>query len=290
MDNKFHFMITSERGKTRSFSVSRSRTKAVLCLSLALMIVSFVGINSSSENVFLKIKVAGLQRDLDETRALNKSIKVQAARKEQEQQALLQHALNELSQRSQVIESILSAVGVDIEIKEEDQKNVGGPYTGLSGDSYEDLTFKVDHYLDTIQSTPLGPPVSGTVTSRFGRRIDPINGKAAFHSGIDIRNERGTKIVVPADGEVIGRGYTAGYGNFLEIDHGNRFITRYLHMKKSLVKRGEQVKRGQVIGLLGNTGRSTGPHLHYEIKYKDKPINPLKFMRIAKYLSQDVKN
>lgn len=289
MDNKFHFMITSERGKTRSVSVSRTRIKAVLCLSLALMIASFVGITSSSENVFLKIKVVGLQRDLDETTALNKSIKVQAARQEQEQQALLKHALSELSQRSQVIESILSTVGVDIEIKEEDQKNVGGPYTSLSGDSYEDLTFKVDHYLDTIQSTPLGPPVSGTITSKFGRRVDPINGKVAFHSGVDIRNERGTKIVVPADGKVIGRGYTSGHGNFLEIDHGNSFITRYLHMKKSLVEREAQVKRGQVIGLLGNTGRSTGPHLHYEVKYKDKPINPLKFMRIAKYISQDVK-
>ena len=155
----------------------------------------------------------------------------------------------------------------------------------MPSDSFENLTFKVDHYLDTIQSVPLGPPVPGTITSKFGKRIDPINKRMAFHSGIDIRNRRGTKIAAPADGKVVSRGYTRGYGNFLEIDHGGGFHTRYLHMKKSLVKRGEQVKRGQDIGLVGNTGRSTGPHLHYEIKYKDKAIDPIKFVRVAKYLS-----
>lgn len=282
-------MITSERGKTRSFAIARKSVKTILCLSLALMLVSLTGINFSSENVFLKIKVAGLQRDLTETRELNKSIKEQAARKEQEQQAMLKHALGELNQRSQVIESILSAVGVDIVIKEDKQRNVGGPYTSLPSDSYENLTFKVDHYLETLQSVPLGPPVPGTITSKYGRRIDPINRKIAFHDGVDIRSKRGTKIIAPAEGKVVSRGYTRGYGNFLEIDHGNSFRTRYLHMKKSLVKRGAQVKRGQVIGLLGNTGRSTGPHLHYEIKYRDKSLNPLKFMTVANRIPVKIK-
>lgn len=289
MDKKFHFLITSERGKTRTFSIARKSVKVIFCLSLAMMVVSLTGINFSSENVFLKIKVAGLQRDLNETRDLNKSIKEQAARKEQEQQAMLTHALSELNQRSQVIESILSAVGVDIEIKEDNIRNVGGPYTSLPSDSYENLTFKVDHYLETLQSVPLGPPVPGTITSKYGRRIDPINRRTAFHDGVDIKNKRGTKVIAPAEGKVISRGYTRGFGNYLEIDHGNSFQTRYLHMKKSLVKKGALVKRGQAIGLLGNSGRSTGPHLHYEIKYQDKSLNPMKFITIANRIPIKIK-
>lgn len=285
MDNKLHFIITSERGKTRSFSASKTKVKTFCIVSLVMFVVSVVGINSSYENVSLRVKVAGLQGDLERNRTLTENIQARAAKQEEEHKIYLQHALKELDQRSQVIESILDTVGVDIQIKEESDNNVGGPYTSLPSDSFENLTFKVDHYLDAIQSVPLGPPVQGTVTSKFGRRVDPINRRTAFHSGIDIRNKRGTEIVAPADGKVVARGYTRGYGNFLEIDHGNTFITRYLHMKKSLVKRGEEVKRGQVIGLVGNTGRSTGPHLHYEIKYKDKSIDPIKFIQIARYLT-----
>ncbi len=285
MDNKLHFLITSERGKTRSFSASKSKIKTICTISVVLLIVSIAGINSTFENLGLRIKVAGLERDLDRNRILTRNIQEAAAKKEQEQNVYLQHALNELDQRSKVIESILDTVGVDIQIKEDSEKNVGGPYASLPSDTFENLTFKVDHYLDTIQSVPLGSPLPGTITSKFGRRVDPINRRTAFHSGLDIKNDIGTEIVAPADGRVVGRGYTRGYGNFLEIDHGNTFITRYLHMKKSLVKQGESVRRGQVIGLVGNTGRSTGPHLHYEIKYRDKAIDPIKFVNVGKYLA-----
>ena len=285
MDDKLHFIITSERGKTRSFSASKSKIKTICTISLMLLLVSITGINSTFENVGLRIKVAGLERDLGRNRILTQDIQAKAAKKEEEQKVYLQHALNELDQRSKVIESILDTVGVDIQVKEDSENNVGGPYASLPSDSFENLTFKVDHYLDTIQSVPLGSPVPGTITSRFGRRVDPFNKRMAFHSGLDIRSDSGTEIHAPADGKVIGRGYTRGEGNFLEIDHGNTFITRYFHMKKSLVKRGENVTRGQVIGLVGSTGRSTGPHLHYEIKYRDKVINPIKFVNVAKYVA-----
>ena len=127
----------------------------------------------------------------------------------------------------------------------------------------------------------------GAITSRFGTRTDPFNQRKAFHEGIDIRNHMGTKIMATADGKVVGSGYSAGFGNYVILDHGNNFRTKFLHLKKRAVRWGEKVSRGQLIGYLGSTGRSTGPHLHYEINYRKKAVDPLKFMRIAKYISLD---
>ena len=114
MDNKLHFIITSERGKTRAFSASKAKVKTICSLTLVLLFVSIVGINSSYENVALRIKVAGLERDLDMNRTLTSSIQARAAKQEQEQKVYLQHALSELDQRSRIIETILDTVGVDI--------------------------------------------------------------------------------------------------------------------------------------------------------------------------------
>lgn len=287
MDKKLYFMITSDRGKTRTFSFAKQKVTITICLILLLSIAGLAGINFFKENLFLETKISGLQRDFDDMRLLHERIRGETDKREQRQQAQLQYALNELHQRSQVIKSILDAVGVEIKIKEDVQHNIGGPYIQLPVDSYENLTFRVDYYLDAIRYIPLGPPVAGTITSKFGRRIDPFNKKPAFHSGIDIRNKTGTEIIAPAYGKIIRSGYTRLNGNFVEIDHMNGFTTNYLHLKKTLVERGENVARGQPIGLLGNTGRSTGPHLHYGIEYHDKAINPLKFMRIAQYLADN---
>ena len=285
MAKKLHFMLTSERGKTFSLSIT-TRTIKSISLVMALVLTGCVaGWGLSVENVALRARTMALKHELTGIKEKNRGILAKAARQELEQKALLDTALAELKQRSEVIESILSAVGVDVEISES-RSNAGGPYTRQPEDSFENLTFKVDHYLETIQSVPLGSPVAGVVSSLFGKRQDPINGQAAFHSGVDIRNERGTRVKATADGVVVQRGYTRGHGNFVVVDHGNHFATRYLHLQKSLVKVGEVVKRGQAIALLGNTGRSTGPHLHYEINYQERALNPLKFMHIASVMNE----
>jgi len=129
---------------------------------------------------------------------------------------------------------------------------------------------------------PLGRPVPGDVTSRFGHRTDPINGKKGFHSGVDIRGRYGQKIMATADGIVTKSFINGSYGHYVEISHGNGYTTKFAHMKKRLVKRGEKVKRGQTIGTVGSSGRSTGPHLHYEICLNKKPLNPAKFMQVDK--------
>ena len=148
---------------------------------------------------------------------------------------------------------------------------------------------RADRYLDTIQNVPLGAPVPGVITSRFGRRVDPINGKSAYHQGIDIRGGMGSAVKATAEGTVISQNYDKHSGRYIHIDHGNGFITKYAHLKKSLVQKGNTVERGQVIGLVGNTGRSTGPHVHYEIHYDEKIVNPTKYVRINKYFKRYMK-
>lgn len=125
-----------------------------------------------------------------------------------------------------------------------------------------------------LASTPSIWPVRGWVTSGFGYRISPFTGKRAFHAGIDISTRRGTPIIAPADGVVTFAGWEGGYGRTLVINHGHGLVTRYGHLYKFKVKKGQKVKRGQVIALVGNTGRSSGPHLHYEVLMSGVPTNP----------------
>ncbi len=118
----------------------------------------------------------------------------------------------------------------------------------------------------------------GYVSSEFGRRKHPISGKRKFHEGIDLAVDEGVPVVAAADGVVISAESEKGYGNIIRIDHGGELVSCYAHQKKLLVEKGEFVKKGQIIGLAGKTGRVTGEHLHYEVRYKDKPINPRRFL------------
>ena len=290
MQDKLLIVCTSERGKTWSFSVSKTKLKRTATVSAVMLVVfsilSFAGIKYSYQNVDLRIKATSLKRDLDHTRSDYEKFQNKVAAQEAEKENLLQTALSELKKRSQIIESILDTVGVEFQVEEESQ-NAGGPYTVIGDNSYENLTFKVDHYLETFQAIPLGTPTLGRITSKFGNRVDPINNRPAFHEGVDIKNEKNTPIKVTADGVVVKSGYTNGFGNYVVVRHGNGFVTRYFHLFKRAVSRGTAVKRGQVIGYLGSTGRSTGPHLHYEIRYQNKPVNPMKFMQVAKHIVEN---
>jgi len=123
-------------------------------------------------------------------------------------------------------------------------------------------------------------PVEGQVTGSFGERIDPFNGEGAFHSGVDIGSSYGAKIIAPADGIVTVTEAMGGYGKAIIIDHGNGISTRYGHLSGYAVTTGQRVNRGDVIGYVGESGRSTGPHLHYEVRINDTPVNPYKYLRI----------
>lgn len=122
-------------------------------------------------------------------------------------------------------------------------------------------------------------PVRGHVTGGFGERMDPLNGEGAFHSGMDIAAPAGTPVEAPADGIVFSSGPDSGYGNAVLIDHGFGITTKYGHMSQVDVVIGQEVKRGQRIGAVGETGRATGPHLHYEVHVHETPVNPAKYLR-----------
>jgi len=129
-----------------------------------------------------------------------------------------------------------------------------------------------------LASTPSIWPVKGWMSSRFGSRMSPFTGKKEFHKGIDIATRIGAPVVAPADGIVSVNRWNRGYGNMLMIKHGHGIITRYAHLQKALVKKGQHVKRGETIALVGNSGRSTGPHLHYEVHLNKVRVNPLQYI------------
>jgi murein DD-endopeptidase MepM/ murein hydrolase activator NlpD len=122
-------------------------------------------------------------------------------------------------------------------------------------------------------------PVQGVVTSSFGARLDPFNGEGAFHTGLDIATNRGDAVRAAADGTVLKAGTGSGYGREVVIDHGRGVETLYAHLSGFAVTAGQDVRRGDILGYVGTSGHSTGPHLHYEVRIHDTPVNPYKYLR-----------
>jgi murein DD-endopeptidase MepM/ murein hydrolase activator NlpD len=202
---------------------------------------------------------------------------------QEEKDYLIASAVSELNERSNLIEKMIKATGVKLpEQSMGDAKNSGGPFKAIPEGKKEQLLFKTEKYLNALRYLPFGRPLPGRITSDFGRRKDPLNKKTAFHEGVDLKGRRGEKIYATADGVVEKAYRNRSYGNSLKINHGNGYCTTFSHLQGFLVKKGDKVHRGQPIGKVGTTGRSTGPHLHYEVLLKGKPINPKKFMTIAK--------
>ncbi len=247
-------------------------------------------INSTSMNNQLQIAKAQLTRQLDEAREqvvrvsrekaeLAGSYQQQLAVLKQEQESLLEGSITKLDEQSRVIETVINQLGVKVEIKE-DPNHSGGPF--ISQNNYcNKLICDSDRFLDAIQSTPLGWPVKTRISSPFGKRSDPLNTQRAFHSGIDFKGNTGDKIRSTGDGVVTKASYDKGYGYNIVLSHGKEYSTMYAHLSKRLVKKGDRVKRGQVIGLVGNSGRSTGSHLHYEVRRYGKAVNPKKYMQVS---------
>ncbi|WP_224243636.1 M23 family metallopeptidase [Hyalangium gracile] len=129
-----------------------------------------------------------------------------------------------------------------------------------------------------LASTPSIWPARGWVTSDFGSRLDPYTADRVMHQGLDIAAPHGKEVYAPSDGTVVFSGLEGGYGNVIVIDHGYGIKTRYGHLSRIMVKAGDRVKRGALIAAVGNTGRSTGPHLHYEVRVNGIPQNPRKFI------------
>ncbi|HEX6741370.1 MAG TPA: M23 family metallopeptidase, partial [Sphingomicrobium sp.] len=170
------------------------------------------------------------------------------------------------------------------------QEGVGGPLESAGNPTFKALFNswkKLDRLQDGVIAIPSDKPVKAdaSFTSGFGVRSDPFHAGAAMHPGIDLAGSYGTPIYATADGTVLRAGWNSGgYGNLVEVDHGRGITTRYGHMSAILVSAGQHVTRGQQIGRMGSTGRSTGNHLHYEVRIDGRAVNPIPFMKSTDYV------
>lgn len=191
------------------------------------------------------------------------------------------------------ITEALEAAGLPVAI-DLDGDAIGGPLVPLEdGLRFEAGVRELDDALAKLEAVkavarvmPIHNPAPGqAVSSSFGIRRDPLLRTPAMHSGIDFRATAGTPIISAGAGTVVKAGWNGGYGRMVEVDHGKGFTTRYAHLSRISVKRGEVVESGSVLGEVGTTGRSTGPHLHYEVRRDGKAIDPLRFLKTGKAVS-----
>jgi murein DD-endopeptidase MepM/ murein hydrolase activator NlpD len=206
---------------------------------------------------------------------------------------MAQQAHQVAQQRIQRTSNLVRSLGLDPS-RMMQAGGVGGPFVEADGGEEVDPRFlqlfaswrQLESLEQGVASIPSVMPVQGIrYTSGFGVRSDPFRSRAAMHAGIDLAGPVGTPIHATADGVVARSGIAGGYGNLVELDHGSGIGTRYGHMSRLLVQAGERVRRGQVIGLMGSTGRSTGSHLHYEVRIDGRAVNPLPFLQTGEALA-----
>ena len=240
------------------------------------------------ENWQLKAEIADLKRQIVSLELREKELETQIDQLQKEKEELLQNAVGSLRQRTTYMEKLISQLGLSRYLRQKKKrlpKGVGGPYLPPQKE-YEVLLERIEEYLSMVQKVPIGKPCRGYISSYYGYRRDPFTGRRAFHSGIDIVGRYGAPVRATADGVVYRVGYARGLGRYVKIKHAHGFMTVYGHLRKAVVKGGERVKKGEIIGYLGNTGRSTGPHLHYEVRRWGRSLNPLRFIRAERKLAK----
>jgi len=293
---KLHIIITGDEGHGRAFILNKNtiRNSVIVSLLTAFLLTTgtIQGIRYLKQNSMLKHRAASLDRQLAETTNKLNTLRLEkkqlvstyeetVASLRRDQANLLKGSISRLDERSKVIQSVIDHIGIKVKT-DEDPDHSGGPFINPNDKNYEDkLISRTNQYLDVLNKIPLGRPVPGAISSKFGLRIDPIRHKKGFHPGIDFRGHTGDPIQATADGIVEKAGYNKTLGRYIFIAHGNGYETIFGHLNALLVKKGDTVTRGQVIGRIGNTGRSTGSHLHYGIRYNKKPINPIKYLQVA---------
>ncbi|MGY3452808.1 peptidoglycan DD-metalloendopeptidase family protein [Bradyrhizobium sp. USDA 4353] len=219
---------------------------------------------------------------------------------EARQIAMLSSAEETLESKLRRMRGVITDLGLDMGQLEAaaPKGGMGGPFVpvklGAESGPFERQLYRisitraqVDKMNRTLSLVPYRKPVIGEVefTSGFGVRSDPFLGRPAMHTGLDFRAATGDPVRVTANGKVVNAGWAGGYGRMVEVDHGNGLSTRYGHLSEINVKIGQQVKIGDIIGEVGSTGRSTGPHLHYETRIDGEAVDPQKFLRAGVRLS-----
>ncbi len=238
----------------KSFALGRVTKRAIISFSIFIVLLLVFGslglfftfTNNMALETLLNDTKNGYQNLIAENRGLKTVIEAELATKEKEA-------------------SLESLAGL---------KNESAPAQKL------DLsTVSVEQKTMLLRNIPNGSPVSfGGITSHFGSRNHPVLGRSMLHEGVDLKAEKGTKVYSAADGIVDTTKYNGGYGNMLIVTHAYGFASAYAHLSRFVVRQGDFVKKGQLVAYTGNTGRTSGPHLHYEVRFMNEPINPEPFV------------
>lgn len=299
-------LVSGGSAKTRSFSLTGFHIFAAITLAFAL----FIGAVLSAQYAIVRLQPGGVSDDLRTWLASAQQYE------QQKQQSYMRESMDAMAKRLGQMQAQLlrlDTLGARLakisgmkpqEFSFEQLPGQGGPYipaplqsdvslssmdkqlaalTSLVSDRSDKLvaleTLLMQNSLGKNMLPSLAPATDAWYSSNFGWRIDPFTGKNAMHEGVDFMVPAGTKVYASAGGVVVYAENHPQYGNMIEIDHGRDIVTRYAHTSKMLVKVGQMVRRGQEIALSGSTGRSTGPHLHFEVRYKGNAQNPSRFIQ-----------
>jgi len=289
MPGRLNTIIIVPHSKARfvKFSFSTRTAVVVACAAAVGLILSIVAITYTGSAVNRRVEVDRLRAENVELNDVNRELEVTISE--------VQGRLDEFEERTSRLALAAGmeaqAVGFSGTGGNGNMVGAGGPYDRLP-ESPEALAAQgrwVERQLELVEghlseqehllaSTPTIAPALGLITDGFGRRKDPFTGRLAFHRGLDLAARRGTPVKAPADGIVVFAGRNGGLGKTVRLSHDFGFTTVYGHLDKILVEPGDHVARGQELGMLGNSGRSTGPHLHYEVHVEGKAVNPLYYI------------
>ncbi len=288
MNHKRHstiVIIPHAAGRVYKFHLSPTLLKITAGLGVIAVILSLVALLGSGNFVRQRALYRSLEKENKELRRTNQR---------------LQEALGEVHVRLEQFEQRTKQLAIAAGVADalvapalpaKTSVGTGGPLDRLTGGPEHLLQReeRLERQLGAVEQrlseqqlllshTPSIAPVVGVITDGFGPRIDPITRQAAFHGGLDIAAAFGTPVKAPADGLVVFADREAGYGRVVKLNHGYGFVTIYAHLDRVLVREGQRVKRGEVIGRVGMSGRTTGPHLHYEVWKDGEKQNPLHYI------------
>ena len=302
-------LADSEKEKVRISSLRTSMDNQMNALQGQIDGITNRNLALRDELETVETVMSRVMRERDQ--ALQRSKKLQGELSEARQRiadlhSIQQQAMQRVAQTADTtileLENVLEMTGLQPETfvlppMKPQQPGVGGPFVAFEPEHPQDEEFvntalalndRMDHLAnlhDRIKKTPIGEPAAKYyLSSSFGKRKDPINGRWAFHSGVDLAGPIKTPILATAPGKVVHAGWSGKYGKMVEVDHGNGIRTRYGHLYKVLVKKGDEVQYQDHIALMGSTGRSTGSHVHYEVLVNNKPVNPVKFIEAGRYV------
>jgi murein DD-endopeptidase MepM/ murein hydrolase activator NlpD len=273
---------------TKTIITAVSSVTAVSVLAFAFFLYQYVNLNvrmlelkqlrqEASDRNFLAAKVGQLEGEMTRLRELDRKLRVVAGLDAGDEQGRLAQGGAGTLSRTALLDTVRKETGRLADWVTRDLEALGHEITSRER-SFRELKDLLEAKRSVLASTPTVWPVKGLITAGYGYRVSPFTGQREMHEGLDIAAPHGTPILATANGVVSFVGSLAAFGNVVFINHGHGFTTFYAHTSSIRVKEGQQVKRGQIVASVGTSGRTTGPHVHYEVQVNGATVNPLKYI------------